>query len=75
MNRDLFQECDTCRAKPGSPELCHGCYHNRSVIDKLNSMVSLKDKLKKNRELYGKGSGDGYWDSQVEVIKEHYKIK
>jgi hypothetical protein len=27
-----FMECDTCRAKPGSPTLCHGCLHNRDVI-------------------------------------------
>lgn len=27
-----FIECDTCRAKPGSPALCAGCLHNRRVI-------------------------------------------
>jgi hypothetical protein len=30
-----FQECDTCRAKPGAPTLCLGCLHNRTVIDRL----------------------------------------
>lgn len=30
-----FMECDTCRAKPGSPYLCQGCLHNRALIDRL----------------------------------------
>lgn len=30
-----FMECDTCRAKPGSPILCSGCLHNRDAIKKL----------------------------------------
>lgn len=30
-----FIECDTCRVKPGSPELCWGCFHNRMLISKL----------------------------------------
>ncbi len=30
-----FLECDTCRAKPGSPQLCNGCLHNRTLIGKL----------------------------------------
>ena len=36
-----FMECDTCRAKPGSPTLCAGCLHNRYVIDELR--ISDKD--------------------------------
>lgn len=28
-----FIECDTCRAKSGSPTLCRGCLHNREVIE------------------------------------------
>lgn len=27
-----FIECDTCRAKPGSPPLCSGCLKNRATI-------------------------------------------
>ena len=38
MSND-FVECDTCRVKPGTPPLCHGCLSNRSLI------VDLKDKL------------------------------
>jgi len=33
-NQD-FQECDTCRAKPGTPVLCAGCLHNRSAIENI----------------------------------------
>ncbi len=29
---DDFMECDSCRAKPGSPPLCAGCLHNREAI-------------------------------------------
>lgn len=34
-NPKKFIECDTCRAKPGSPTLCSGCLHNRALISKL----------------------------------------
>lgn len=27
-----FVECDTCRAKPGTPTLCNGCINNRLTI-------------------------------------------
>lgn len=40
-NPPEFFECDTCAAKPGTPELCPPCYHNRSLIDRL------KDQIKK----------------------------
>jgi len=33
-----FLECDECRAKPGSPQLCKGCLSNRSLIEKLKSL-------------------------------------
>lgn len=35
-NPKEFMECDTCRAKAGSPTLCQGCLHNRTLIEKLN---------------------------------------
>lgn len=37
-----FIECDTCRAKPGSPILCSGCLHNRDVIGRLLDEVEGK---------------------------------
>lgn len=30
-----FMECDTCRAKAGTPVLCRGCLHNRDIISRL----------------------------------------
>ncbi len=30
-----FMECDTCRAKPGSPRLCSSCLHNREIISSM----------------------------------------
>lgn len=35
-NPSKFLECDTCRSKSGSPELCKGCLHNRALIEKLS---------------------------------------
>jgi len=29
-----LMECDTCRAKPGTP-LCRGCLHNREMVESL----------------------------------------
>jgi hypothetical protein len=41
-----FMECDTCRAKPGSPTLCKGCLHNRELINRL---------IRENRTLHQHG--------------------
>lgn len=42
-----FRECDTCRAKPGSPILCSGCLHNRAVIeDALKARDAIREALK-----------------------------
>lgn len=38
-----FMECDSCRAKPGSPLLCKGCLHNRNVISKLIKLIDQKN--------------------------------
>ena len=37
-----FEECETCRAKPGSPVLCHGCLNNREVIGRLRGAIARK---------------------------------
>lgn len=34
-----FIECDTCRAKPGTPILCVGCLANRATIAKLLTVI------------------------------------
>lgn len=41
LSRELeFMECDSCRAKPGSPQLCTGCLNNREVIEKLKPEIN-----------------------------------
>lgn len=35
-----FLECDTCRAKAGSPTLCKGCLHNRDLVERLTKRIS-----------------------------------
>jgi hypothetical protein len=37
-----FVECDQCRAKPGIPDLCRGCLHNRSLISALKAKLEYK---------------------------------
>lgn len=34
----VFVECDSCRAKPGSPQLCNGCLQNRRTIQNARRM-------------------------------------
>lgn len=36
---DEFMECDTCRAKPGSPRLCDGCLHNRRAMTDMQARL------------------------------------
>lgn len=44
-NENGFVECDTCRAKPGSPRLCSGCLHNRKLIADLVRGQQLRPKV------------------------------
>jgi hypothetical protein len=47
-----FMECETCSAKPGSPTLCAGCLHNRSLIEKLtDKMTSGRTKSYDSEEI------------------------
>lgn len=39
-----FMECDTCRAKSGSPILCFGCQHNRHLIAVMKEVYDLRKK-------------------------------
>ena len=43
--KEDFVECETCRAKPGSPILCDSCLHNRALIS------ALKSSIKPNRRI------------------------
>lgn len=45
INND-FMECDTCRAKLGTPTLCSGCLHNRDII--MNNKTIEKEEKVKN---------------------------
>jgi hypothetical protein len=52
-----FIECDTCRAKTGSPVLCGGCLGNRKTISDLQekylkAVDMLKDAKGKNHIAY-----------------------
>lgn len=35
FNSFVLQECDACQAKPGMPNLCGACLHNRWVAGQL----------------------------------------
>ena len=37
--RRQFQECENCAAKPGMPQLCPACLHNREIVSDLGSDV------------------------------------
>lgn len=41
-NKKEFMECDTCRAKSGSPILCKGCIHNRELISKTQIKITAE---------------------------------
>jgi len=45
-----FMECDTCRPKPGSPLLCNGCFHNRTVIARLQEKIEKLKRARKKKE-------------------------
>ncbi len=36
-----FRECAACADKPGAPQLCDACLHNRTTIDQLAELVAL----------------------------------
>ena len=44
-----FLECDTCRAKSGSPVLCSGCLHNRAVFEQTEKALIEVDALLEKR--------------------------
>lgn len=44
-----FEECDTCRVKPGSPTLCRPCLHNRWLIDKLKRDIENERSARKGK--------------------------
>ncbi len=41
-----FKECASCAAKPGSPQLCGACLHNRALVSALQSALRASEKLR-----------------------------
>lgn len=65
--KDEFEECATCRAKPGTPSLCLSCLHNRTLIHKLQALVKTaraEGRTEGYADGYSKGRGDGLYASQ-----------
>lgn len=48
--RTEFVECAACAAKPGSPELCASCLHNRTAISELTKATSTGELLLRTKE-------------------------
>ena len=71
-----FVECDTCRAKPGSPTLCAGCLNNRRVIESLSHLRRAQ-----KAEAYPRcACGAHEWGPNTTRItdvngQEHYRAK
>lgn len=41
-----FHECKVCDDKPGSPDLCESCLHNRTVIEQqAKEIKKLRERL------------------------------
>lgn len=43
--RDEYCECDACASKPGAPELCAACLHNRTTINDLKRRLARLHRL------------------------------
>lgn len=59
-----FKECAPCAAKPGSPELCAACIHNRNVIEALQPHSKYSKKKMRARAFnvgYYMGRRTGIW--------------
>lgn len=46
-----FMECDSCRAKPGSPQLCWGCLHNRDIISSISTLLQEERERQKQEDI------------------------
>lgn len=47
--------------------------HNSAVAEKEEHRDELRANLQKNRSDFGKGSGNDYWDSVINIIEEFYE--
>lgn len=84
MKKFEFKECDSCAAKPGSPELCASCLHNRAIIDHLNSelkeskatqeIVLLFRKAGKPYMIGFKDNGIQYYKLRPALLRDHAEL-
>lgn len=77
-----FIECDTCRAKPGSPMLCDGCMKNRHTISSLGNrrflteiMITRLREFIKREYLRGyiNGGAQGEKNYTIDILNAQYK--
>lgn len=69
--RIAFKECDTCRAKPGTPILCEGCLHNREAL--YRAQERMAELLSLHTELAAKNTALADQDGLVAKLKEENK--
>jgi len=56
LSESGFVECDACRSKNGSPVLCYGCLHNRTIIEERDVQIRvLEEKVAELRKLLETG--------------------
>ena len=65
----MFMECDTCRAKSGSPILCSGCLHNREIIERLHEFYLNVANLTVSHDVEN-GKACVYSDKLSKVLKK-----
>lgn len=64
-----FRECPVCQAKPGTPELCESCLHNRDTIARLTAR--LDDREERLRE---KDEPDSCPQRQITVMADKHGV-
>ena len=76
MSYDLeFKECFLCSSKQGTPPLCAGCLHNRTVICMLKERVKELEAELENRKPAAKDQdGGGAVNAQVTTLKNAAKL-
>ena len=48
-----YKECKSCSKKPGSPDLCESCLHNRTLMYRLRHKIEdLENIIYKKDELF-----------------------
>jgi hypothetical protein len=68
-----FMECDTCRAKSGSPALCSGCLANRKTITELEAVLTdINDRIENSDRWWMDDPTRGGFDQDaIERVLKH----